>query len=68
VLVGFLVLGLWGDVAVGGLIIGIELLASGAALTARKARACARNAFARNPAPHRHSILTTTVASEGDER
>jgi hypothetical protein len=43
VLAGLLMLGLWGDLAIGGLIVGVGLLASGAALIARKASLRARD-------------------------
>lgn len=36
VLAGIVVLGLWGDVAIGGLILGLQLLCAGAASGARK--------------------------------
>ena len=36
VLAGILALGLWGDVAIGGVILGLELLCAGAAIAARK--------------------------------
>jgi hypothetical protein len=48
VLAGIVVLGLWGDVAIGGLIFGIAALGAGAVLTARKARGC--GAFRREAA------------------
>jgi hypothetical protein len=44
VLAGIVVLGLWGDVAIGGLIVGIQLLCASAALGARKVAAHARKA------------------------
>jgi predicted lipid-binding transport protein (Tim44 family) len=42
VLAGILALGLWGDVAIGGVILGIELLCAGTAIAARKVGAQAR--------------------------
>jgi hypothetical protein len=42
VLAGIVVLGLWGDVAIGGVIFGVQLLCAGAALPARKVVARAR--------------------------
>jgi hypothetical protein len=47
VLAGILVLGLWGDVAIGGVILGIELLCAGAAIAARRVSAHAREASRR---------------------
>jgi predicted lipid-binding transport protein (Tim44 family) len=47
VLAGIVVLGLWGDVAIGGAILGIQLLCVGAAIAARKAGAHARKASRR---------------------
>lgn len=47
VLAGFVVLGLWGDVAIGGLIVGVALLGSGAALIGRTACVRGREAFGR---------------------
>jgi hypothetical protein len=47
VLAGFVVLGLWGDVAIGGLIFGVWSLGAGAVLTARKTCARGREAFGR---------------------
>jgi predicted lipid-binding transport protein (Tim44 family) len=47
VLAGILVLGLWGDVAIGGLILGLQLLCAGAALCSRKVVARAREASRR---------------------
>jgi hypothetical protein len=38
VLAGIFVLGLWGDVAIGGVILGLQLLCAGAGLAARKLR------------------------------
>jgi hypothetical protein len=49
VLAGIVVLGLWGDVAIGGVIFGVAALGAGALLTARKA-ARARKAFRREAA------------------
>lgn len=42
VLAGIVVLGLWGDVVVGGTILGIQLLCAGAAIAARKVKAAGR--------------------------
>jgi hypothetical protein len=39
VLAGIVVLGLWGDVAIGGAILGIQLLCAGAAIAARRVSA-----------------------------
>jgi hypothetical protein len=50
VLAAFVVLGLWGDVLIGGLFFGIGALGGGVALTARKACARAREAVGRDPA------------------
>ncbi len=47
VFAGFVVFGLWGDVAIGGLIFGVGVLGAGAVLTARKACARGRQAFRR---------------------
>jgi hypothetical protein len=47
VLAGIVVLGLWGDVAIGGVILGIQLLCAGTAIAARKASAHARGASRR---------------------
>jgi hypothetical protein len=47
VLVGFFVLGLWGDVVIGGLIAGVGFLGAGAALIARKAYVRGRQALGR---------------------
>jgi hypothetical protein len=47
VLAGIVVLGLWGDVAIGGLILGLQLLFAAAALGARKLVARAREALRR---------------------
>jgi hypothetical protein len=52
VLAGFVVLGLWGDVAIGGLIVGVALLGARAALIARKACLLGREAFVREAPPH----------------
>lgn len=50
VLAGIVVLGLWGDVAIGGLIFGIAALGAGAVLTARKVYARGCGAFRREAA------------------
>ena len=47
VLAGFVALGLWGDVAIGGLIVGVALLGAGAAQIARTACVRGRAAFRR---------------------
>jgi hypothetical protein len=47
VLAGILVLGLWGDVAIGGAILGIQFLCAGAAIAGRKVGAHAREASRR---------------------
>jgi hypothetical protein len=44
VLAGIFALGLWGDVAIGGVIFGIQLLCAGSARAARKVGARARDA------------------------
>jgi hypothetical protein len=44
------VLGLWGDVAIGGLIVGVASLGAGAALIARKGCVRGREAFRREAA------------------
>ena len=47
VLAGVVALGLWGDVAIGGAILGIQLLCAGAAIAARKVGARAGRASRR---------------------
>jgi hypothetical protein len=47
VLAGIVVLGLWGDVVIGGAIFGIQLFCAGAAIAARKVGAHARGASRR---------------------
>jgi hypothetical protein len=71
VLAGILVLGLWGDVAIGGVILGIELLCAGTAIAARKVGAHAREASLRmwqsagsNPAASSRSSSFSSAAEE----
>jgi hypothetical protein len=47
VLAGIVVLGLWGDLAIGGAILCIQLLCGGAAIAARKVGPCSRAASRR---------------------
>lgn len=63
VLTGFVVLGLWGDLAIGNLICGIGALIAGAGLIARKADARVRQSFSAETA----SSTVTPEAPDASE-
>lgn len=61
VLAGTLLLGLWGDVAIGGIIFAVQALCEGAATAARKARAHAGKTM-------RPVVVSDTPSSEAQEQ